>query len=84
MSINSRLNKLEQLYAIKTKKSVRKILLVGFEPKNNEPIGYSCNGIEVFRQPNESKDALLDRLGDLLECPDKPTLYAVSSIYSAE
>ncbi len=28
----------------------------------SEPIGYSCNGIEVYRQSNETADELLNRL----------------------
>lgn len=80
MNIKARLEKLESVAVVKM--PILKILLVGFEPDNMEPIGCSCNGMEAFRQANESTDALIGRLGNLLECPDKPTLYSVSTIYS--
>ena len=41
------------------------IFIVGVE-RNPEPIGYACNGIEVYREPKETADELLERLKALV------------------
>ena len=41
------------------------IFIVGVE-RNPEPIGYACNGIEVYREPKETADELLERLKTLV------------------
>ena len=41
------------------------IFIIGHEV-NPEPIGYACNGIEVYREPKETADELLERLKALV------------------
>ena len=41
------------------------IFIVGVE-RNPEPIGYACNGIEVYREPKETAEQLLERLKTLV------------------
>jgi hypothetical protein len=41
------------------------IFIVGVE-RNPEPIGYACNGIEVYREPTETAEELLERLKALV------------------
>jgi hypothetical protein len=41
------------------------IFIIGLEV-NPEPIGYTCNGIEVYREPKETADELLERLKALV------------------
>ena len=41
------------------------IFIVALEV-NPEPIGYACNGIEVYREPKETADELLERLKALV------------------
>ena len=41
------------------------IFIVGVE-RNPEPIGYTCNGIEVYREPKETAEQLLERLKTLV------------------
>jgi hypothetical protein len=41
------------------------IFIVGVE-RNPEPIGYACNGIEVYREPKETAEELLERLKTLV------------------
>jgi hypothetical protein len=42
------------------------IFIVGVEVGNSEPIGYACNGIEVYREPKETADELFERLKALV------------------
>ena len=41
------------------------IFIVGVE-RNPEPIGYACNGIEIYREPKETAEELLERLKTLV------------------
>lgn len=42
------------------------IFIIGVDPKNLNPIGYTCNGIEVYRQANETTDDVMNRLQALV------------------
>lgn len=68
MSIKTRLAKLE---ASKVVDSQPAQLAIFFEAPGIEPIGYTCDGIEIIRELSESIETLQKRCSEALSWPNE-------------
>lgn len=69
MSIKTRLAKLE---ASKVVDSEPTQLAIFFEAPDIEPIGYTCDGVEIIRDLEESIEALQKRCSEAVSWPNAP------------
>jgi hypothetical protein len=69
MNIKSRLAKLESAMAVNAEPTQFAIF---FEAPGVKPIGYTCDDVEIIRQPSESIEALQKRCSESVSWPDTP------------
>jgi hypothetical protein len=67
MSIKTRLEKLETTMVIDSDPTR---LAIFFVHPVNEPTGYTCNGVEIIREPGESIEAFNKRAIKAVAWPD--------------
>jgi len=81
MNIKTRLAKLES--SIIKAESVRIVRFI-IDPGDTEPICYTCEGLEITRQPNESIEALQERCIETTQCSDDFQQHVFCPIYDSE